>query len=53
MEILRGWMGKMNARFADGRAHVAGDKITAADFALLATFTSIFENQGCIHDALK
>ena len=46
-------MQKIDSHFADGRAHVAGDKITAADFALLATVTSIYENANVKHAAIR
>ena len=43
------FLGKFNERWSDGREHVAGDDVTAADFNLLAFYTSIVTNPG-IHN---
>ena len=32
IDLLCNYMDKLEARFADGRAHVGGDQITYADF---------------------
>jgi len=38
---------------ADGRPHVAGDKITHADFTLLAFVTSHYENPNGKHAKIR
>ena len=43
----------LNARFADGRKHAAGENITAADFRLLTIGTSIIENKSLKIPALQ
>ena len=40
---------KVDARLADGRAHIAGDKITSGDFVMLAFVTSSYENPNLKH----
>ena len=37
-------MNKMEARWADGRAHCSGANVTAADFDFLTTFTKLIAN---------
>ena len=46
IEMIKGHAKKLNDRYADGRTHAAGDKITYADFILLTNVTSILENPG-------
>ncbi len=44
IETLNKFITKLEERFADGRAHCAGDQITYADFGLLALVLSHYEN---------
>ena len=44
VENTKAQLDKWNARWADGRAHVAGANKTKEDYNLLTMFTSIFEN---------
>ena len=44
VENMNKLMTKYNTRWADGRAHVAGATLTAADFGLLTAYTSIIAN---------
>ena len=44
LEIFNKFLDKVDAHFADGRAHVAGEQITWADFMLLALNVSMYEN---------
>ena len=47
------FLDKLNTHWADGRAHVAGDKITDADFALLNIVTGQLDNAGSKHAAIR
>jgi len=38
---------------ADGRPHVAGDKITYADFSMLSFLTNIYENPNGKHAKVR
>ena len=51
--VLETFIKKCDAHWADGRAHVAGDKMTHADFAMLAHITSTMENANGKHTAIK
>ena len=42
-------MKRLDLRWADGRQHVAGTNISAADFNLLAFYTSMVTNRGMYH----
>ena len=42
---MKGAMEALDARFADGRKHVAGENVTAADFRLLTIGTSVVGNK--------
>ena len=50
---MRTYIKKLDAHFADGRAHVAGDKITWADFAILSFYTSIYSNPNAKHADIR
>ena len=39
-------LNKCEARWSDGRAHVAGANITCADFSMLARYTMLMTNPG-------
>ena len=51
--IIRNFTQKVDAHLADGRAHVAGDKITHADFELLSRTVQVVENPGLKHQRIK
>ena len=57
IENLKALFDKTEARFADGRAHVAGASITAADYFLLSQYTQVVINPNlrnpAIHNALE
>ena len=53
IELLNKVMDMMEARFADGREHVAGAAITDADFYWLAIVTSHYENANGKHAEIK
>ena len=53
IELLRSFMKKCDDRMADGRPHVAGDKMTHADFGMLALITSHYENPNGKHAAIR
>merc|ERR1711920_51786 len=42
--LLCQWFDKLQARYSDGRAYSAGDKITAADFALVSADVGMWSN---------
>ena len=44
---------KLEARWADGRAHVAGANITAGDFTLLSQVTSTWDNDHLRNPSVK
>ena len=50
---LEKFIKKCDAQWADGRAHVAGDKMTYADFTMLASITSSYDNANGKHTAIK
>ena len=52
-KVYTDFLAKVDARLADGRAHMVGDKITATDFAMLAFVKSCYENANLKHAALK
>ena len=45
VEVTIKLLDKFEARWADGRAHVAGVDLTAADFSFLTAYTSLIANQ--------
>jgi glutathione S-transferase len=51
--LLKKFIEKIDGQWADGRAHAAGDKITHADFAMLALVTSMYENPNGKHAAIR
>ena len=51
--LLDDFMDRCEARFADGRAHAAGDQITWVDFCLLAFLETIYENPRAKHEAIR
>ena len=53
VENFQALANKYNARWADGRAHVAGANITAADFSLLASVTSCWDNANLRNPSLR
>ena len=53
IEIHEKFIKKCDAHWADGRAHVAGDKMTHADFAMLGCITSMYDNANGKHTAIK
>ena len=53
VENFQALANKYNARWADGRAHVAGATLTAADFALLTQFTSFISNSNLRNPSLS
>ena len=53
IDLLSRFLDKVEARFADGRAHSAGDHITDADFSLLALITGHYDNEHGKHAAIK
>ena len=44
MSLCTKFLDTLEARFADGRKYVAGDQITAADFALVGAHVGFFAN---------
>ena len=46
VETFTTFLERLNVRWADGREHAAGRDVTAADFNLLAFYTSILTNPG-------
>ena len=42
-------LNKYNARWADGRTHLAGATLTSLDFVLLSLYTSRFVNTGLLN----
>ena len=53
IEVLSKVMDAMEARWADGRAHVAGAAITDADFYWLSIVTSHYENANGKHAEIR
>lgn len=51
--VLKKFIEKIDAQWADGRAHAAGEKITWVDFSMLAAVTSMYENPNGKHAAIK
>ena len=46
IEYFSTFLSRMDSRWADGRTHVAYRDVTAADFNLLAFYTSVVTNPG-------
>jgi len=46
VESLESFLAKFDERWSDGRSHVSGKDVTAADFNLLAFYTSSVINPG-------
>jgi glutathione S-transferase len=53
LTVLTNTLDAFEGRFADGRAHVGGDHITAADFGLLSMITSAYENPNGKHALIR
>ena len=53
IELLKNFITKCDQQWADGRAHVAGDKVTHADFQMLALITSHYDNPHGKHAEIK
>ena len=49
VECFVTFLERLEVRWGDGRKHVAGNDVTAADFNLLAFYTSIMTNPGLIN----
>ena len=49
ISLFGNFIAKVDARLADGRAHIAGDKITSGDFVMLALVTSSYDNPNLKH----
>ena len=49
VETFSNFMKRCDVRWADGRQHVTGSNISAADFNLLAFYTSIVTNKGLFY----
>ena len=50
---MRNFITKCDSRWADGRAHIAGDKITHADFAFLAIICGWYDNPNGKHVVIR
>ena len=46
VECFTAFLERLDVRWADGREHIAGRDVTAADFNLIAFYTSIVTNPG-------
>ena len=53
IDVFTRFLDKLNTHWADGRAHVAGDKVTDADFTLLNLVTGQLDNAGSKHAAIR
>ena len=51
--LLSNFLKKVDAHMADGRAHCCGDKITHADFVLLALVLGSYENPNGKHELIR
>ena len=53
ISLLANFITKCDQHWADGRAHVAGDKVPHADFYMLALITSHYDNAHGKHAEIK